>query len=575
VNTEALPDAIPVSVEVPAGHWRREATHCPQPLSPLFRGALPAITAGFARLFAEMGVLADTLEWREIGGWVYTRVVPLGGAQTPVDPALIPERVAVSIEAVRSDRFGGYLERWHRQWRNEFMARTAEIAATDLGPVESAALASQLERALELTAQALEAHILLHGVSAVALTELAFTCRDLLGWDDARALGLLSGLSEATTAPATALAGLATLARESAGAHQFAEDGSSSTVHRLVDTDPAFGAAFAAYEAEYGLRTIRYDTMDPSVRELSSLTLRLIADQLRSGFDDGVRATEVQTHREAARAEARARLADRPVADRERFEQALDRAAAAYPVREDNGPLTVTEPLALVRRVALEIGRRLAAAGIVTNPEDVFFLEIPEVFAVLAAGPDAPVAEQRDLVRRRRAERVWVEAHPGPAVRGPNLDQPSLDDLPPEAGFMNEAFLWLLERAGHFGSALPQAAGRRLTGIGASHGTYTGRVRVLHSEADFDKLDPGAVLVCPITSPTWSMLFPNVGALVTDAGGLLSHPAIIAREFHVPAVVATGNATAHLVDGQLVTVDGTAGYVEILPGDPPAPAALS
>ncbi|HZI37581.1 MAG TPA: PEP-utilizing enzyme, partial [Acidimicrobiia bacterium] len=80
----------------------------------------------------------------------------------------------------------------------------------------------------------------------------------------------------------------------------------------------------------------------------------------------------------------------------------------------------------------------------------------------------------------------------------------------------------------------------------------------------FDKLQPGDVLVCPITSPAWSVLFPNVCALVTDAGAILSHSAIIAREFQIPAVVATGNATALLRDGQQVKVDGAAGTVEVL-----------
>jgi len=100
--------------------------------------------------------------------------------------------------------------------------------------------------------------------------------------------------------------------------------------------------------------------------------------------------------------------------------------------------------------------------------------------------------------------------------------------------------------------------------VPVSGGTYTGVVRVVLSEADFDKLQPASVLVCPITSPAWSVLFPNVGALVADAGGLMSHSAIIAREFQIPAVVATGNATARLSDGQVVTVDGTAGTVEVL-----------
>ncbi len=69
-------------------------------------------------------------------------------------------------------------------------------------------------------------------------------------------------------------------------------------------------------------------------------------------------------------------------------------------------------------------------------------------------------------------------------------------------------------------------------------------------------------MVCPATSPVWSVLFSSIGALVTNYGGILSHPAIIAREFHIPAVVATGNATELLQDGQVVKVDGTRGTVE-------------
>ena len=102
-----------------------------------------------------------------------------------------------------------------------------------------------------------------------------------------------------------------------------------------------------------------------------------------------------------------------------------------------------------------------------------------------------------------------------------------------------------------------------LEGIAASPGRSTGPVRVVMDESDFDKLRPGDVLVCPVTSPVWSVLFPSIGALVTDSGGLLSHPAIIAREYGLPAVVATGNATALLHDDQVVTVDGSSGQVEV------------
>lgn len=103
--------------------------------------------------------------------------------------------------------------------------------------------------------------------------------------------------------------------------------------------------------------------------------------------------------------------------------------------------------------------------------------------------------------------------------------------------------------------------GASLRGLAASPGQYTGPARIIRSESDFGKLQAGDVLICPTTQPPWSVLFPTIGALVTDSGGILSHPAIVAREYRIPAVVATGNATSFLKDGQVVTVNGNDGIV--------------
>lgn len=131
------------------------------------------------------------------------------------------------------------------------------------------------------------------------------------------------------------------------------------------------------------------------------------------------------------------------------------------------------------------------------------------------------------------------------------------------------ALLWLVQKAGVSEGAADAdsaaLAARQVSGdeegVGASPGVYEGPARVVLGEADFDKLRDGDVLVCPITSPIWSMIFPRVGALVCDAGGPMSHPAIIAREFAIPAVLSTGGATTRLRDGELVRVDGTNGVV--------------
>jgi pyruvate,water dikinase len=86
---------------------------------------------------------------------------------------------------------------------------------------------------------------------------------------------------------------------------------------------------------------------------------------------------------------------------------------------------------------------------------------------------------------------------------------------------------------------------------------------VIHDETDFDKLRAGDVLVCAVIPPVWSVLLATAGALITDQGGPLSYSAIIAREFGVPAVVATGDGTGQLRDGQIVTVDGATGAVQV------------
>ena len=101
-------------------------------------------------------------------------------------------------------------------------------------------------------------------------------------------------------------------------------------------------------------------------------------------------------------------------------------------------------------------------------------------------------------------------------------------------------------------------------GDAVSPGVYEGTARVVLDEAELDRIEAGDVLVCPITSPVWSMVFPALGALVCDAGGPLSHPAIIAREFAIPAVVNTVNATSVIADGATVRVDGDAGVVTMV-----------
>jgi pyruvate,water dikinase len=156
---------------------------------------------------------------------------------------------------------------------------------------------------------------------------------------------------------------------------------------------------------------------------------------------------------------------------------------------------------------------------------------------------------------------AWVEEHPGPDRYGPpDQDPPDMSVLPLPARRVNAALIWAMGQ--EFAGA--DSGGDAVRGVPASDGVHTGAVRVVRTDDDFYDIEDGEVLVCRVASTSWSALLGLAGAIVCDGGGALSHTAIIARELGIPAVLGTGNATRVLQTGQLVTVDGSAGTVEVV-----------
>jgi len=138
--------------------------------------------------------------------------------------------------------------------------------------------------------------------------------------------------------------------------------------------------------------------------------------------------------------------------------------------------------------------------------------------------------------------------------------------LPPDLERVNAAVQFYVMNYFPDPAQHTQASGPRLSGLGVSQGTYSGRARVVQSPADFDKVEAGDILVASTTSSGYNVLLPLLGAIVTDRGGAVCHAAIVAREFGIAAVVGTGEATMRIPDGARITVDGTNGTVAILAG---------
>ena len=124
----------------------------------------------------------------------------------------------------------------------------------------------------------------------------------------------------------------------------------------------------------------------------------------------------------------------------------------------------------------------------------------------------------------------------------------------------------MMRAFGKFFGAPPEPSGEPgvLNGNPGSPGKVTGVARVVPTLAEAGRVEPGVILVAPATMPAWTPLFASIAAVVTDAGGVLSHAAIVAREYNIPAVLGTGNATSVIKDGETIEVDGTAGVVRVL-----------
>ncbi len=521
------------------------------------------------RVTAEAGLPVDGLAMREFDGRVYTVVVPLGGKARKPPPAflvpllckVVPElrrRVAASRQWERDDRPAQIIAEWFGGKEAALLDQGRMFFRLDLEHHSGVKLAEAIDRAIAYADDALFWHFYLHGAAVWQIGRLGMQLEADHGWTDAEFAALFTGLSTTSTGPAAAQRALLTL---------IDEHGARGTLERAQSLEDLRGLsgpmrdAIDDYLDTWGLRAIRYEVAYPMVAERPEWLLRQLQEQARSTDEDHSAAHA------AARATAERRLlAD--LGDTEETRKRLETARHTFPVRESNETATVGLPVAALRHVGLEAGRRLARVGNLERPDDVFDLTINEVTAVLRGAANA-TADPALRAHTRREARLAADATPPPRTVGPPPDPaagpPSLTGFPPAIVEGTRAMLWYADKV--FGDPPPvtdaSTSTDEIRGTAVSPGQYEGTARVLLDESELERIEQGDVLVCPITSPVWSMVFPALGALVCDAGGPLSHPAIIAREFGIPAVVGTGIGTSVIPDGASVLVDGDKGTVAL------------
>jgi pyruvate,water dikinase len=314
----------------------------------------------------------------------------------------------------------------------------------------------------------------------------------------------------------------------------------------LKNRSDAVGAAVRTYLDAVGMKLAGgYDVADLCAIEMPEMLLASIwasREPASRSADEG--ATKV---RDAV-----------PAAHRAEFDELLDHARRISRLRDERGIYNDVWASGIARQTLLEAGRRLAQSGQLDDAELAIDGTHDELVAALRGGT-APVATWRERQEWRRG--APLSAVPPFFGTPPGPPPPPPPGLPVHVLAAMRAFGTALDEV--FGGAQP-SEGTTIVGKPVSPGVYTGLARVVARTDDMNRLTRGDVLVTASTSPAFNVVLPLLGAIVTDKGGQLSHAAIVAREYGIPAVVGTLRATAAIPDGSRVEVDGTAGRVRLL-----------
>ncbi|GAA1391534.1 PEP/pyruvate-binding domain-containing protein [Luteococcus peritonei] len=518
----------------------------PDPLSPLFADMVrPAVAESLrevlATYFDDTTLQPGDMDLPTINGYAYYRYSREGMLRL-----LKKSPQAIAAVAGRSEYNG---EKLWNQAHPHYAALVHEWESNTLDHLSSQELLDGVQELLDAGCRyysSVQALIPLAASAEIPFVKLYST--GARHADDPPAEVFLLGFE---SRPIQAESSLWALAQWTRGQQQLADALRQGRPLGQLDGLPGaeeFGHRLEAHLERYGHTVYNLDFMVPVPADDPAPLLETLRWYLSGHGED----PQARLARQAeARRQAEAGVIDRlDPARKAILKPLLDKAQHLAPLRED-ALADVGLAWPVMRRMLAELGRRLVDVGTLQDSEEVYWLHLDELTDLVGRldrfEGDQP-SRAADIAARRATWRGQRAATP------PQL-------LPRNAWYrMFHRFMPAMQ---------DQQAGPVIRGLGASQGRITGPVRLLRGPEDFERMEPGDVLVSPITTPAWTPLFAMAAAVVTDVGGPLSHSSIVAREYGIPAVLGTGIATRRLRDGMLVTVDGDRGTVTLPQGEQP------
>ncbi|OLN32676.1 PEP-utilizing enzyme [Desulfosporosinus metallidurans] len=550
--------------------WMRDNIHWPRPVHPLFvsYGLIP-VEVGSARAFEEWSMPSLKYAYLVLHGYVFQRIEPIGGDAPPImerfpflfhlwriNPKL-RSRVFGFGRFLKEKGFENHVHAWRDVWEPEAQKRLKPIRDFDRANASLEELANHLDQCYDFLCWAWNPHNKVVMIGMYIRERWMQVCKRLLNLTEFEAYELVQISDPAVFNTINRLLTLVRLTAADPTISDILSLPSEKALERLSNT--WFKEELDQFLEVEGDRPADGFEFEPTWKEMPEMVVGIIKGLMDSD-DSMTEDSDFQAYRLQRINELRSTLTGE---EREEFDAWLELAEQAHPLSETHDYLLMNVPLSHTRYDAIEAGRRLVQDRFLDCPEDTLFLYREELLSALRGNYN--LASLKGLVAERKAEHTKNFSLVPPQTIGRMPIEPPLDVFPPIAA---EGMKIFVKQASHIEAqqeaSMELSPEGELFGTPGSPGVAEGPVRIIHTAEEFHLVQEGEVLVCPLTTPTWTVLFPHVAALVTDSGGMLSHAAIVSREYRLPSVVGTINGTKILHNGQRVRVDGAAGKVQVL-----------
>jgi phosphohistidine swiveling domain-containing protein len=528
------------------GPWDIDAVHFPRPVTRYWAELHPVpFRRGFSEFTGYFGMLIDSLEYGYVNGFAYTSMRPVAHEEAPA-------RFARAEETFERKLWRDQLRDWDETFKPAAIKVHRELQSIDPDTLSDDELSAYMERCRDHHSEMIYQHMRFTGAAMLPTGDFLAHVGDWTGLEAAELLELMRGAAPVSAGASAELERLvATLGQDAEARALLESDGDPGEVLRaLRSRDDETGRAVAAYLDLVGYRLLDgFDISGPTALELPDALLRAIRTAV------GGRTTD-DSDVEGKIADVRGKV---PEEHRDEFDGLLAEARLMYRLRDERGVFSDIWASGIMRRAVLGAGRRIASSGRLHEAEHLVDASFEEMVSLIA-GAAEPSADE---LAQRFAHRTSHSAKDAPPHLGPPAPAPpDPSGLPPAVGRLMRAIGIAIGAL--FGSSEAPSEEAFVRGLAASRGVYEGPARLISGPAEFDRIVQGDVLVTPATTEAFNILLPLLGAIVTDSGGLLSHSAIVSREYGIPGVVGTREATDRIADGARVRVDGDAGTVTVL-----------